>query len=442
MESSTESEAKTRPFFNTFALDKLKLTKLDNINMRKFLLQFQNEDWIATIMGLVLVLTVVFVPWLVPKFPSTLDSVGAWQAIGGLFLLSLVITTFGATILGEKIAKFIPAFLLIFGISLISQLIAGIGPIKKAGLESVLFAVAFGLLIRNTVGLPKWMKPAVRSEYYIKIGLVLLGTTVLFGEIISAGALGMVQGIIVVLSVWYFTFWLAKKLKVDEEMGIMLASAVSICGVSAAIATCGAIKGDNKKLSFVVSIVMVVAVPMIYIMPLLAKWLGLSQEVAGAWLGGTIDTTGAVVASGKFIGETAEKFSVIIKSSQNVLLGVAAFAISLYWSFRGTSDEELTPSAGLLWERFPKFVVGFIVASLIFSFGFTVETAKTLTPLTKGMREVMFSLAFVCIGLETDFRDIFKKENKKNITTFMVAQGFNIVVTLIVAAALFGFFMK
>lgn len=392
-------------------------------------------------MGMVLVLTVVFAPFLIPKFPSTINSIESLKAIGGLFVVSLIVTTIGAILLREKMGKFIIAFLVVFGISLVSQLIASIGPIKAAGFESVLFAVAFGLLIRNTVGLPKWLKPAVRSEYYIKIGLVLLGTTVLFGEIISAGALGMIQGIVVVLSVWYFTFWLAKRLGVDEEMGIMLASAVSICGVSAAIATCGAIKGDNKKLSFVVSIVMVVAVPMIYIMPMFAKWLGLSQEVAGAWMGGTIDTTGAVVASGKFIGEVAEKYSVIVKSSQNVLLGFAAFAISIYWSFRGTDNKDLTPSVGLLWNRFPKFVLGFIVASLIFSFGFEVDTAKELGSLTKGMREVMFSLAFVCIGLETDFKHIFNGENKKNITTFLVAQGFNIIVTLIVASLLFGFFV-
>ncbi|MFQ8806902.1 MAG: putative sulfate exporter family transporter [Alistipes indistinctus] len=110
----------------------------------------------------------------------------------------------------------------------------------------------------------------------------------LFGEILEAGFFGILQGIVVVFSVWYFTFWLARKMKVDEEMGVMLSSAVSICGVSAAIATCGAIKGDSKKLSFVVSIVLIVAIPMMYLMPYLAKLMGLSQEVAGAWLGGTI----------------------------------------------------------------------------------------------------------------------------------------------------------
>jgi len=247
----------------------------------------------------------------------------------------------------------------------------------------------------------------------------------------------MVQAVIVVISVWYFSYWVAKKFGVDKEMAVMLSSAVSICGVSAAIATCGAIKGDSKKLSFVISIVLVVAVPMMYLMPFLAKLLGLSPEVAGAWLGGTIDTTGAVVASGKFLGDVAEKYSVIIKSSQNVLLGVAAFAISIYWSYRGT-NKDIKPSASVLWERFPKFVLGFILASLVFSFMFEPNYAKDLGKVAKGLRETLFSIAFVSIGLETDFKKIFNKDNKNYIYTFLIAQTFNILITLLAAFLLFG----
>lgn len=407
------------------------------MNKTTFWNGFRNEDWMSTIMGLLLVTAVVLVPGWIPKFPKTLSTAEAWISVGGLFLITLVFSAAGIKLIGERLRGFLPAFLTVFALSVLCQYISMIPAVKTTGLESVFFSVILGLLIRNTVGLPKWLSPAVRSEYYIKIGLVLLGTSVLFGEIMKAGALGLLQAVVVVLAVWYFTFWLAKKLKLDSEMGIMLASAVSICGVSAAIATCGAIKGDSKKLSFVISIVLVVAIPMMYLMPLLAKWMGLSQEVAGAWLGGTIDTTGAVVASGKFLGETAEAYSVIIKSSQNVLLGIAAFAISIYWSLRGTNKTE-RPTPRVIWDRFPKFVVGFVLASLVFSFLLPIEQAKAAGSLAKGLREAMFSLAFICIGLETDFRFIFKKENTKNITTFLVAQGFNIVVTLVMAYLLFG----
>lgn len=386
----------------------------------------KNEDILATIIGAILLLAVICIP-----------SVFQMQYIS--LIVMLLLFAGGVKLLGDKIVPFTIGFIAIFGISLLSQYLSSLPAVKKTGFEAVFIAVAIGLLIRNTVGLPKWLTPALRSEYYIKSGLVILGSSILFNEILTAGALGMIQAIIVVFSVWYFSFWIAQRSGVDKEMGIMLSSAVSICGVSAAIATCGAIKGDGKKLSFVVSLVLICAIPMMYIMPYLANWMGLSQEVAGAWLGGTIDTTGAVVASGKFLGETAEQYSVIIKSAQNVLLGVAAFFISIYWSVKQTNSD-IKPTPAVLWERFPKFVIGFVLASLVFSFLLSPESAKSLGKVAKGLRETIFSIAFVSIGLETDFKQIFTRENARYTSTFLIAQAFNIVITLIVASLLFGEF--
>ena len=384
----------------------------------------KNEDWTSTLIGIILLIFVVLFPAMMKNNVILFFTIGLLSFLGYLFM-------------GNKGKGFILSFVVIFALALAAKYLSMVAPIKKIGLEAVFFAVAIGLIIRNTFGLPKWMAPAVKSEYYIKAGLVILGTSILFKEIMKAGSLGMIQAVIVVFCVWYFTFTIAKLFKVDREMGAILSSAVSICGVSAAIATSGAIKGDPKKLSFVVSLVLIVAIPMMYLMPYIVKWIGLNEVVGGAWLGGTIDTTAAVVASGKFLGPTAEKYSVIIKSAQNVLLGVAAFVISIYWSFKG-SNSEIRPSGSVLWERFPKFVLGFLLASLVFSFAFAPDVAKQLSGVAnKGAREILFSLAFVCIGLETDFRYIFKKENTKYIWTFLIAQTFNILLTLVVAYLLF-----
>lgn len=387
----------------------------------------RNEDWTATLIGGVILLFVVLIPDFM-KNPYV------------LFAVIAVLSYLGYLFMGKKDnGQFFLSFIVIYALVLLANLITDIAFVKKMGLESVFFSVLIGLIVRNTIGLPKWMESAVRSEYYIKAGLVILGSSILFGEIMKAGSLGMLQAVIVVFSVWYFSFWISRKMGVDSEMSMMLSSSVSICGVSAAIATCGAIKGDPKKLSFIVSLVLIVAIPMMYILPFIAKWIGLTEQVAGAWLGGTIDTTAAVVASGKFIGETAEQYSVIIKSAQNVLLGVAAFAISIYWSYKGTNTN-IRPSGSVLWERFPKFVLGFLIASLIFSFAFEPATGKSLSKVAQQSRGLLFSLAFVCIGLETSFKDIFKKENSKYIWSFLIAQGFNIVLTLIVAWLLFKSF--
>ncbi|MEA4917196.1 YeiH family protein [Proteiniphilum sp.] len=391
--------------------------------------KLKTEDWVSTLIGGIILVLVVFLPSVMKNY----------------LYMSLIIAILGYAgylFMGNKDkGGFLFSFIVVYALAWLAEYMAGLGPIKTIGLESVFFAVLIGLLIRNTVGLPKWLAPAVKSEYYIKAGLVILGSSILFNEIMRAGALGMVQGIIVVFSVWYFSFWISTRaFKIDPEMSMLLSSSVSICGVSAAIATSGAIKGDPRKLSFVISLVLIVAIPMMYLLPFLAKWIGLSEEVAGAWLGGTIDTTAAVVASGKFIGETAEQYSVIIKSAQNVLLGVAAFAISIYWSYKGTNSE-IRPSGSVLWDRFPKFVLGFLIASLVFSFAFDAETGKELSRVAnKGARGLLFSLAFVCIGLETDFRYIFKKENAKYIWSFLTAQGFNIILTLLIAWLLFSNF--
>lgn len=404
---------------------------------QRILNHFKTEDWLTVGFGLLIMFCAILLPEWMPTMPKGLGSIVAWQNIIVLVAILYVIVYVSSRVLGRPVRGILPSLGVIFAIAVGAQWVASTPMVKDVtGLESVFFAVAIGLLISNTVGTPRWMRPAIQSEFYVKIGLVLLGTTVIFGEIMQAGALGLIQALVVVLCVWYFAFWTSRKLGVDREMSTMLASAVSICGVSAAIATCGAIKGDNKKLSYIISLVLVVAIPMMYFMPYLALWMGLSPEVAGAWLGGTIDTTGAVVASGSVLGEVAEKYSVIVKFSQNVLLGLAALAISIYWSYRGDKRDE-KPTVGVLWERFPKFVLGFLIASLIFSFVLDIDTAKAVGKVTKNLQGTMFAIGFVCIGLETRFKDIFNSSFKKPLYGFLIAQVFNILLTLGVAYLLF-----
>jgi uncharacterized membrane protein YadS len=270
--------------------------------------------------------------------------------------------------------------------------------------------------------------------------LVLLGTSIIFSDILKAGSLGFIQALLVVLAVWYFAFWLCKRMGIDEELSVMISSAVSICGVSAAIASAGAIKGDTKKLSYVISIVLITAIPMILFMPFIARMLGLSEAVTGAWLGGSIDTTGAVIASGSLVGEEALKISTIVKFSQNVLLGVAAFFISIYWSYsKNTSASALEsrPTLKIIWERFPKFVLGFIAASLLFSWVLSPQTTDELKGDLKAVQGVWFALAFTSIGLETKFSELFNHEGRKPFFAFLLAQLFNILFTLGVAYFLF-----
>lgn len=405
--------------------------------MKKWLRQFTSEDWIIVFAGAVILALAIAFPSVMPQMPKTLATGADWLSALYMFLFVLVLTYVTSAALRRPLKGIFPSLLVIFVLTLASQLIASIPAVKELGFEPVFFAVILGLVVSNVFRVPKWLKAAIQSEFYIKIGIICLGSTILFKEVLESGAYGLAQSLIVVFTVWYFAFWVGKKMNVDPEMRTMLSSAVSICGVSAAIATCGVIKGDNKKLSYVISLVLIIAIPMMYLLPWLSDLMGLSEEVAGAWLGGTIDTTGAVAASGTLVGETAAKTAVIVKSSQNVLLGVAAFVISFLWSYRGVNKAE-RPTAGVIWERFPKFVVGFILASLVFSFCMDETTAKSVGAVTKGFQNTLFSIAFVCIGLETRFSEIFGKENRKSLYTFLISQTFNIIFTLIIAYLMFG----
>jgi uncharacterized membrane protein YadS len=258
-------------------------------------------------------------------------------------------------------------------------------------------------------------------------------------EVLQAGALGILQAVLVVLVIWYFCFWLARKLRVDDDFAAMLSSSVAICGVSAAIATCGAIQGDKKKLSYVTSLVLIVAVPMMIVMPWLAKAFDMNDIVAGAWLGGTLDTSATVVAAGALISDVAMKTGVIVKLSQNALIGVAAFILVVWWAYKsGKQQGTDKPSAGIIWERFPKFVLGFIVASAVFSFFLPQPMVEGTRSVLSELRTWWFALAFVCIGLETRFVDLATMEGGRPAVAFLGAQAVNVAWTLLLAWLIFG----
>lgn len=363
------------------------------------------------------------------------DNITRVLAIGAAFMLVAIV---GIVLLGRSVGKFVVGFPIVFFLAWLARFIAGNSLPVDWGVEYVIFALIVGLLVSNVIGLPEWLRDAVQTEYYIKTGLVILGSGLLFFEILQAGALGIVQAILVVFVVWYSCFWLCRKMKVDDEFAVMLSSAVSICGVSAAIATCGAIEGDKKKLSYVTSLVLICAVPMMVLMPWAVKAFGVPELVGGAWLGGTLDTSGSVVAAGALISEAAMKTGVIVKFSQNALIGVAAFVLSLWWTFRAGAAAGERPTAGVIWDRFPKFVLGFLVASAVFSFALHIDVVSATKGTLGELRTWWFALAFVSIGLETRFMDMAKMEGGRPAMAFLLAQGINIIWTLILAYLLFG----
>ena len=420
---------------------------------RSFLSGLSEDIWAVFIGGLLIVIVLTGIFFSDIKFTTP---VYQWE--NGNDLLSKVLTSnnllhlavngiifcflssLAVAASGNSIKKYIAGFAVVFILAVLSLIIAGNRSISYYGIEYVVFALLIGLLLSNIFSLPAWLKEAARSEFFIKTGLIVLGTSILFTDIIKAGLPGILQSVIVVAAVWFFALWLCRRLKVDDEFGVILASAVSICGVSAAIVASGAIKGDKKKLSYVTTLVLLVAIPMMIILPWVIKKMGIPELVGGAWLGGTLDTTASVTAAAELVGPAATKAGVIVKFSQNVLIGFAAFLIAAWWVIRKTAvtaDQE-KPSLKLIWERFPKFVLGFIAASLVFSFLIPTDTGKQVSGILNSLRTIWFALAFVSIGLEARFLDLFKVQEGRPALAFIGAQLFNIIWTLLWAYLLFG----
>jgi len=406
------------------------------------------EDWLAVLAGSLLMALVL--AGARPPAPSfdwattadlTRSVLGAANlsrtlAVG---LPVAVFTGVAAFLRGGTLAGFAFGFPAVFLLGWLAQALEGHALAASWGLEYVIFALALGLFVSNALGVPGWLRDAAQSELYIKIGLVLLGARILFGDLLQAGSLGMVQAVLVVTVVWFVTFRLARALGVDDELGTMMATAVSICGVSAAIAACGAIQGDRRKLSYVTSLVLIVAAPMMVVMPQVIRAFEIPEIVGGAWLGGTLDTSASVVAAGELISGPARDAGVIVKLSQNVLIGVAAFLLTIWWTLRERgATPGRRPSAGIIWERFPKFVLGFMAASLVFSFLLDARVVTGTAGPLGALRTTWFAMAFVSIGLETRLAELVGRGSGRPALAFLGGQAFNVAWTLVLAYLIFG----
>lgn len=341
-------------------------------------------------------------------------------------------------------ARLLAGFLILFlFVILVSELDAGISVwfnergVTRNPLEYPLVAVALGLAANFLFRITKThaiIAPAVKTELFLKIGLVLLGSRIAIGELLAKGLGGLVQAVIMVVSVFFFTWWLAGKLKIDEKLKAVMATAVSICGVSAAVAAAGSVMAKKEDVTYTTALVIITALPMMILMPVIANWMGLPADVAGAWFGGNIDTTAAVVGAGTIHSETAQQVAAVVKLSQNVFIGIAAFLLAVYFVVNVEKKPGERPGLMVIWERFPKFVLGFILVSMITSLGLFSEEQLELIAL---WNKWAFALAFFCIGLELSFKEL-NRLGWSPVFVFLSATVFNTVLALAVSYLIFG----
>jgi uncharacterized integral membrane protein (TIGR00698 family) len=313
-------------------------------------------------------------------------------------------------------------------------------------IEFPVYAIALGLIgnvVLSRLALRDALARGFRTEFFIKTGLVLLGASINLKVLVTAAGPAIIQALLLISIVFGFTWWLGGRLGLEEKLRALLASAVSICGVSAAIAAAGAVQAKREQLAYAASLVIVFALPSIFLLPWLADVLGLSEEVAGAWIGGNIDTTAAVAAAGALAGEDALQIATIVKTTQNALIGVVAIALTAYFALKVEKRDagDARPTLGQFWDRFPKFVLGFIVASiagtLYVQWAGKAGAADIAT--VNDLRTWFLIFAFVSIGLEFSAKGL-REAGWRPIVVFASATVVNIVVALGLASVLFGGF--
>lgn len=419
---------------------------------------FKKEDWLAVWIGFIIIAAGA-VAVLTGMFDFSAAKFSTWHLwedvaekkslIGqftGPFCIKLlrtfvvlgVLFTAGVKLQGGKVREYLPAFAALFVLAVVVRLISAEFTLNRY-LEWAFWALIVGLLISNTVGVPAWIRQAIRTEFYIKTGLVVMGFSVLFSNIAKFGlyGLGIAWGVtpIVIIFMWWFG---TKVLKIDNKpLVITIASATSVCGTSAAIATGAAAGAKKNDLGIAISISIIFTILMMVFEPMIIKAVGMSNLMGGALIGGTVDSTGAVVLAGNALGPEGEQAAVLVKSIQNILIGFIAFFVALFFATKIDKDSGRKVGAGEIWTRFPKFILGFFVASLVASFIIQPiagsADVKAINSVLDQYKNWAFVLAFTSIGLDTNFREIAKQlHGGKVLWLYIVGQLFNIVLTFFV----------
>jgi uncharacterized integral membrane protein (TIGR00698 family) len=273
-------------------------------------------------------------------------------------------------------------------------------------IEYVLWAIIYGLIVANTIGIPAIFRPGVATyEFWLKLGIVFLGVRFLLGDVLKLGSASLVfVAIELTVSIVLMTY-LGKWLGLSPKLTSLLAIGSSICGVSAIIASKGAIDADDEDVSYAIGAILALGAFSLFAFPAIGHALGMSDHAFGLWAGLAVDNTAEATAAGALYSDAAAKFAVLAKTTRNATIGFVVLGYALYWA-RKTQKTFTGNKAEFLWKKFPKFVLGFILISLAATLGlFTKAQVTDIANLSRWA----FLLTFAGVGLQTNFRQLSKQ---------------------------------
>jgi uncharacterized integral membrane protein (TIGR00698 family) len=432
------------------------------------------EDWWAIWLGLGIVIVgyILFangasLKWIAvtPEKWSSLEQLGAHFAANGLrylaqFLLWLAIFTLALTALGHRAREFIPSFVFLYISSVVIFTLGQWTQANYYNLEPPLVALLLGLLISNLVGLPRWMDAGFRVEFYVKTGIVLLGATLPFSLIVWAGPVAILQASIVSIVTFLVIFVAARKLGLDRQLAATLGAGGAVCGVSASIAIAGAVGAKKEYAPIAITVVILWAIVMIFFLPFASRALQLPAGVAGAWIGTSefADAAGFAAAQtyGAFAGQvpgvagTPDQavwaFTLMKVVGRDVWIGVWALILAIISTTRWEPEQSgRKADVAQIWWRFPKFVLGFVAASLIVTFAargyslaeFNKAVNPTLVAPIKDLRTWAFIFCFFSIGLTTRFSQL-AAAGRRPLAAFSVGVVVNVLLGFLLSVFVFA----
>lgn len=430
------------------------------------------EDWwaVAVGIGLIAIAGTLFasggsIKWIAiapQKWSHLGDAVAQlqahWLQFLALFVLWAGVFTAATAALGYRAREFLGAFVLLYVVSLLLYFLGQWDQASKYSLEPPLVGLVLGLLVSNTTGVPRWANAGLRVELFIKTGIVLLGTGLPLTLIAWAGPVALVQAAIVSLVTFGVIYFIATRLGLDKRLAAVLGTGGAVCGVSASIAITGAVGAKKEHSSVAISLVVLWAIVLIFVLPLVSRSLGLATGVAGAWIGTSelADATGlaAAQAYGGFAGKVAgiagrpddavNAFTLMKVIGRDIWIGVWCFVLSIVAVTRWQSEGAQKADVAQIWQRFPKFVVGFLLASLIItlvSHGYSYADYKqkvlpSLVSPLQSLRVWAFTFTFLSIGLTTRVRD-FAAVGAKPFYAFTAGVIVNVILGFVLSTQVF-----
>jgi uncharacterized membrane protein YadS len=392
------------------------------------------------------------------KWTSLDQLLNHFSANAAMYLMQFIgwLVIFGASsrVMGIKLSRFIPAFVFLYLMSIVMFSVAGWANAAKFNLEAPLVALVVGLVLSNTVKLPAWMDSAFRVEYFIKVGIVLLGATFPITLVLTAGPVAILQATIIsVVTCAVIYFAATRMFGLDKRLAAVIGVGGSVCGVSASMAIAASVNAKKEHLYTSVTLVVGWALVMILVLPFVSRALGLSAGVAGAWIGTSEFADAAGFAAASAYGKMAGNEDVAIKAftlmkviGRDLWIGiwsiVWALIATIVWEKKETG---VRPDAREIWWRFPKFVIGFFLASMIMTMVTSGYSAADFNNVVKpnlimplvSLRTWTFIFCFLSIGLTTRFREL-EPVGWKAFSAFTIGVVVNVILGYILSVHVFA----